>query len=217
MSMRAKNHATRNPLSAPSKFPKQRSTTTAPSLPAALTRSASLIRKGDYQSAAKLLQSSGNGTSIRNTLGVCLMRLGRYDEALVVFRQFVLAAGNISERSDISNLCKRNFAMALLLNGSPSGALTVLAEMREPDQPVTVRIYETIQAWERSLSWLRRLDWKLNRIEPARCRIPIDFEPGEFDFECGEDVTGPPTVSVGNSGSPDNPVPVLQATFSQID
>ena len=149
----------------------------------AIARVSNLIRRRDYQAAAELLRSAGRDPLVRNTLGVCLLRFGHVEEALAVFRQFVLTPGSVTERSDVSNACKRNFAMALLMKGSPSGALDVITETREPDHPMAVRIREAVKSWEKSLSWLRRIDWKLNRIEPPRCQVPIDFEPGEFEFE----------------------------------
>ncbi len=116
-------------------------------------------------------------------MGVCLMRAGRVENAVDVYRAFVLTPGTLLERPDVNNAYKRNFATALLIRGLPSGALTVLKDTREPDHPMAVRLYAAIKQWEKSLSWLRRLDWKINSIEPANCRIPLDFEPGEFDFD----------------------------------
>ncbi|QDT04433.1 hypothetical protein K227x_28240 [Rubripirellula lacrimiformis] len=146
-----------------------------------LDRTYRLMHRGDYQAAMGILQSAGRDPSIRNALGVCLLRLGRPADAVAVFRQFVLAPGSVSERSDLSKHYKRNFALALLMNGSPSGALDVLRETRQPDHPAAIRIRDTVKQWEKTLSWLRRLDWKLNRIEPSNCQVPIDFEPGELE------------------------------------
>ncbi len=171
-------------------------TTPAAAMHPALARAITRIQKSDYHGAAELLRSAGRDTSVRNTLGVCLLRLGQVDEALSVFRQFVLLPGNVTERPDISNACKRNFATALLLKGSPSGALTVIQETREANHPMAVRIGQSIQRWEKSLSWLRRLDWKLNRIEPPHCQVPIDFEPGEFEFDV---VQRQPDGAAGNA------------------
>lgn len=120
---------------------------------------------------------------MRNALGVCLIRAGHVDKAVDVFRSFVLMPGTVLERSDVSNAAKRNFATALLMKGIPSGALSVLAEIRDPDHPMALRLEAAIKHWEKSLSWFRRLDWKLNGVEPANCRVILDFEPGEFEFE----------------------------------
>ena len=152
-------------------------------VPPAMRQANSLIQKNDYAGAVNLLASAGRDPQVRNALGVCLMRSGRIDQAVEVFRSFVLMPGSVMERPDVSNACKRNFATALLMKGFPSGALTVLAETREPEDIMEMRLRSAIKQWEKSLSWFRRLDWKMNGIEPRNCHVPIDFEPGEFDVQ----------------------------------
>lgn len=142
-----------------------------------------LIGQGDYAQAAKVLATAGRDLLVRNALGVCLLRTGNYAGAVSVFRSFVLWPGTTVERHDVSNESKRNFATALLLKGLPCGALSVLAAMQAPDHPMTVRLYASIKAWEKSMSWMSWLDWKTNGSEPRSCRFVIDFEPGEFDFD----------------------------------
>lgn len=147
-----------------------------------IQRACTLIKKGDYTGAANLLAAAGRDPQTRNALGVCLMRAGRVDAAVDLYRSFVLVPGTLLERTDVSNAYKRNFATALLLKGLPSGALAVLKQTREPQHPVAASLYMAIKQWERSLSWWNRLDWKLNAVEPRSCHVSIDFEPGEFDF-----------------------------------
>lgn len=149
----------------------------------ALQRAWGLIQKSDYAGAAALLAAAGRDPHVRNTLGVCLMRMGSVDKAVDVYRSFVLMPGTVLERREVSNASKRNFATALLMKGFPSGALSVLAAIHDPDHPMAVRLYSAITRWEKSLSWFRRLDWKLNGVEPSNCQVPLDFEPGEFDFD----------------------------------
>lgn len=148
----------------------------SPALPTAL----GLVQKGDYQAAANILRSAGRDIPTRNALGVCLLRLRQVEEALDTFRAFVLSPDSVSERPEVGNACKRNFATALLLSGSPSGAREVLIASNELDHEMAIKIMDAIHAWERRLSWWRWLDWKINRIEPKNCVVTIDFEPGEF-------------------------------------
>ncbi|TWU56666.1 hypothetical protein Poly51_25830 [Rubripirellula tenax] len=153
------------------------------SLSPALQRALGLIQKNDYAGAANSLSAAGRDPQVRNTLGVCLMRMGRVDAAVDTLRSLVLMPGTLIERCDVSNAAKRNFATALLMKGLPSGALSVLAEIHEPENLMAIRLHAAIKQWEKSLPWLRRLDWKINGIEPSHCCVPLDFEPGEFDFE----------------------------------
>lgn len=148
-----------------------------------LLQAARLIQKGDYAKAADLLAAAGRAPRVRDTLGVCLMRLGNIERAVDVYRSFVLIPGTVVERSEISNEAKRNFATALLMQGSASGALSVLSEIHDPNNPAAVRLTAAIKRWEKTLSWIRWIDWKLNGIEPGGCKIPLDFEPGELASE----------------------------------
>lgn len=158
----------------------------------ALQKALALVQKNDYLAAANLLASAGREVQVRNALGVCLMRLGKVDQAVEIFRSFVLVPGAVVERPELSNACKRNFATALLMKGLPSGALSVLAETRDREHVMAVRLHSAIKRWEMSLSWFRRLDWKINRCEPPMCHVPLDFEPGEFDIEVQRSRSVPP-------------------------
>ncbi|TWU46969.1 tetratricopeptide repeat protein [Rubripirellula reticaptiva] len=148
-----------------------------------LQKACGLIQKGNFAAAADFLAAAGRDPNVRNALGVCLMRIGHVDQAVDVFRSFVLVPGTVLERPEVSFASKRNFATALLLKGLPSGAITVLADIRDPDSTRSAQLYAAIRRWEKTLSWFRWLDWKLNSIEPCNCQVVLDFEPGEFDFD----------------------------------
>ena len=151
---------------------------TSPSLRHAMA----FIQSGDHQAAVALLRASPRDLQTRNTLGVCLMRAGVVEEPLRIFRAIALVPGSVQERFDLHDVYRRNFAISLLLNGLPGGALDVLAQSREPDHVMAARIRAAIKSWENSLSFWRRFDWRILRVEPRFCNVPIDFEPGEFDF-----------------------------------
>ncbi|WP_233215030.1 tetratricopeptide repeat protein [Rhodopirellula bahusiensis] len=175
---------TSHPVSSPPAVQKQPAIPNrTPELPAAVKSVSSLLSKRDYEGIIRRLHSAGRSPAIRNTLGVCLMRLGRKEEALSVFRQFVLSSNGFLERSEVSSACKRNFATALLVNGLVGGALDALNQSGDPDHPRAIELRTCLQDWERSLSWWRWLDWKINRIVAKDCQVPMNFEPGEFEFE----------------------------------
>lgn len=180
LSTRSNRHS--NPPAAASPGPGRRDTGGPTAAPASLQRAFVFIRNHDYEAAIKLLNSAGREEAVRNALGVCLMRRGLVDEAVSVFRGFVLRPGTVIERADIDDLFKRNFAVSLLLAGHPDGALEVLAETRQPDHPAAIALHKAIRQWEQSLSWWRRIDWKLNRIVPVDCRVPLGNPVGEWGF-----------------------------------
>ncbi len=138
------------------------------------------LQRHAYQDAVAVLKAAGHEARVRDVLGVCLMRAGEVEQAVQLYRQMVLVPNSVYPRPEISDQCKRNYATALLLKGLPSGALDVLAFCSDVRDPRAVEIRAAITRWERSLSWFRRWDWKLNRIEPPHCRVPIEFEAGEI-------------------------------------
>ncbi len=162
-----------------------------------LRRAREWIQNRNYSKAANLLATAGRDAKVRNALGVCLMRMGKVDSAVEVFRSFVLMPGTVIERGDVNHASKRNFATALIMKGYPSGALDVLAETHDPDHPMAVRLREAIAQWEKSLPWLRWFDWKLNHIEPKNCHVPLTFEPGEFDFDVAISPLAAPDKALG--------------------
>lgn len=138
------------------------------------------LQRHAYQDAVAVLKAAGHEGRVRDLLGVCLMRAGEFDQAKQLYRQLVLVPNSVYPRPEINDACKRNYATALLLAGLPSGALEVLAFCCDVRDPRAVEIRAAIKRWEQSLSWFRRWDWKLNRIEPPHCSVPIEFEAGEL-------------------------------------
>jgi len=149
-----------------------------------------LIARGEYRDAVDLLRTGGYRGDQRDALGVCLMRLGEVEQAVQLYRHLVLMPGSILERAGTKDSYKRNFATALLMKGLPSGTLSLLHGTSEPDHPAALRIRSAIRNWQRTLPLWRKLEWRLGGIEPPNCRIPLDFEPGEFDPEIVTDQPG---------------------------
>ncbi|WP_372898211.1 tetratricopeptide repeat protein [Stieleria sp.] len=138
------------------------------------------IRSGNYAAAYHSLRTLPPNHLYRNCLGVCAMRTGKFDEAIQIFRGLALSPGTTIVRGDADDVLLINYATALLLGNLPSGALDVLGDLKDRDAPAAVEIRSAIDRWARGLSFWRRLDWKLNHIEPRNCSVPIDFAPGVF-------------------------------------
>lgn len=146
----------------------------------ALRRAIQMADQGDCLDALRLLRPQGHSLEILNAIGVCLMRLGKVDESVALFRGVVMKPGCTLLRPDVATHYKLNFATALLLSGTPAGCLSVLSEIQEPENPTVQRLQRAIKSWEAELSFWRRWDWRINRIEPAKCHVVIDFPPGDF-------------------------------------
>lgn len=138
-----------------------------------------LLARRKYSDACDQLRTLSRSAIVNETLGVCLLRCGQYEQAVGAFRSIALSPGSTIVRLDASTSLKINFATALTLAGLPSGGLELLEGLRDPD---AMRLKAAINRWASTLSLLRWLDWKFSRIEPRGCCVPLDFEPGIFPF-----------------------------------
>ncbi len=138
------------------------------------------VLKNDYQRALELLPTDSQDPEIRNCRAVCLMRLQRFDAAVDVLRKTVIHGGLLSVRLDTPNHIKVNFATALFYSGHPAGALDILNEIRREDDPGVQRLRQATVDWVAQMSFIRRLDWKLNRIAPKKLPAVTDQPLGQF-------------------------------------
>lgn len=145
-----------------------------------LEKSAAAPRPIDYAALASQLVKGNRDDETLNRLGVCYLRQGKVAEALKVYRQIALQAGGVCERTDLPEPYARNFATALLLSGLPSGCMLVLRGLADQRHPRMLELYAAVRAWERSLPFLQRWDWRLNSVDPKNAQVTIDFEPGEM-------------------------------------
>ncbi|MCS7470859.1 hypothetical protein NZK35_29750 [Stieleria sp. ICT_E10.1] len=157
------------------------------------------IRSGNYANACHSLRTLPPNQIHRICLGVCAMRTGKIDEAIQIFRCLSLNPGTTVVRGDADDVLLINYATALLLGNLPSGALDVLGELKDRDAPAAAEIRSAIDRWARGLSFWRRLDWKLNHIEPPNRVVPIDFAPGIFPIAIPP---SPPRPVAGISSAP---------------
>lgn len=139
------------------------------------------IAASDYDEAIRWLTKEGNAPWALNARAVCLLRTGRAEQALQVYRTFVLSSGGIFLRPDVPTEYKTNYALTLLLLGIPSGCLAALAEI-ELDNVRAQQMRACLRAWEKTLPFWPWANWKFGRVDPRDYPIPIDFTPGDFDF-----------------------------------
>ncbi len=138
------------------------------------------IQAGQLENALNLLRGAGGAPECRNVLSVCLMRLGRYEQAIAVLRDLVLAPGCTWMRPDVPISYKLNFATALLLGGRPSGAVEILGGIHDEKHAGVVRLRAAISNWSNTLTFWQRLNWRFGQIAPANCVVLLNFAPGEF-------------------------------------
>lgn len=137
--------------------------------------------EGRYEQALKLARvKRGQSLDVQNAEGVCLMRLGRPEAAVQLFRGLVLNPGCTWMRRDRPVHYKVNFATALLLNGLTAGCLHMLSDLNGETTPMVDQVKGAIRKWEKSLPVFAWLDWKIYRVAPSSRPVTLDFPPGEF-------------------------------------
>ncbi|MFY9256803.1 MAG: hypothetical protein WAO83_25345 [Fuerstiella sp.] len=134
---------------------------------------------GNHEGALQILSNAhSQATHVVNARGVCQMRLGRNADALKTFRSFVMQSGCTWMKRELPVVYRTNFVTAILLSNLPNGVRDTLAEISEKDHPSVMRLQDAVNAWQKSLSWWQKLNWKLG-VVPA-VPLTIDFVPGQF-------------------------------------
>ena len=141
-----------------------------------------------YADALGLTRGKGAGEpQLQNVRGVCLLRTGQVDDALMLFRGIALQTGGVSVRKDCPPLIAINFATALLLSGHPAGCLEVLRELpaslSTAEAEAVAQLGRALRNWEGRLSWWGWIDWKINRIASGRVSVRLEGEPGLTGWE----------------------------------
>jgi hypothetical protein len=143
-----------------------------------LNRVRQLLDSGKPEEARRLLaREKLHGIPAQNALGVCLLRVGQTEEAMLLFRGMVLVSGVII-RTDMPTEVKVNFATSLLLRGEVRGCLSVLNESQDLKHPSVLKLRQAVTQWRRSLTFLQRLNWWLG-VTPDK-PVTLDFPPGEL-------------------------------------
>lgn len=144
---------------------------------------------------ALLSLSAGNSSAadVKNARAVCLMRLGRYDAAVKTLRSLVLQSGCTWMKADLPVIYRTNFATALLLANLPGGVRETLSGVKEKDHPSVLRLQNSLDVWQKRLSWWQPFNWKFG-VAPA-VPITIDFEPGDFFDPLSAVMTTPSNVA----------------------
>ncbi len=164
-------HAVSEPMSRDSQ------PTTEPANSEAYAKVRRLIEAGRLDEAESLARSRYDGP-MKNALGVCLMRAGKADEAVRVYRPLVLDHTGLFLRGQVPAVYKTNFAYALMLSGRISGGLNIARELAAEDHPSVRKLQSAIEVWKANLSLVQKLGLALG-LEP-KPPLALDFPPGDL-------------------------------------
>jgi len=145
--------------------------------PIAIEHIRELLNQGCPQDALKFIEHFGQKTPVmENARGVCLMQLGKVEEAISVLRD-VAFQGYICMPSDTPVLYQINFATAMLLSNRKEGAFPILNKLDEWEHPQITKLKDAIRRWVKSLNFIEKCCYYIG-LYPNK-PVTIDFPPGE--------------------------------------
>lgn len=138
-----------------------------------------LLDQNHPQDALNLINHvNSDSPSMKNAQGVCLLRLGRIEDAISVLREITFQ-GHVCIPSKTPVVYQTNFATAMLMANHKEGVIDVIERLDEKQHAAVARIEATMKKWAKSLNPLQRLLYKAG-IYPRKA-VPIDFPPGDLE------------------------------------
>lgn len=125
-----------------------------------------LLDQNKPDQAGKLLAGTRTPAET-NALGVCLLRLGKHQEAIQLFRGLVLPGGGVVTSRDVPAAYRLNFASALLADGNYDGFISFLNDVPPADHSEAKRLHEAHADWLQSINMGRKLLWRLGFLDPS--------------------------------------------------
>jgi len=123
-----------------------------------------------------ITHSGDESPEMKNARGVCLLRLGRFDEAISVL-QDVTYQGLPGIPHDTPALFQANFAVAMLrANRAKDAALIIAARLNGNEHPEAAKLKAAVRQWKKSVGLLGRLRCRLG-LYPAQ-PVPLDERAG---------------------------------------
>jgi sugar phosphate isomerase/epimerase len=136
-----------------------------------------LLDQGRPDQALDFVTRLGNGTpEMANARGVCLLRLGRLDEAIEVLED-ITYQGLPGIPHDVPPLFRVNFAAAMLrANRNKEAVLTILDRLNGNEHPEAAKLKAAVRQWKKSIGPLGRFRCRLG-LCPAQ-PVPLDEHAG---------------------------------------
>ncbi|MBN1359907.1 MAG: hypothetical protein JW993_04915 [Sedimentisphaerales bacterium] len=136
-----------------------------------------LLEQGRPEAALEMGNHSGQDSPPwQNARAVCLMRLGKAEEAIRVLRAIVFPGGSICPPDDVPALYRANFVSAMLLKHSVETVMPVIEHLKDESHPYVRQLLTAIRCWRKGLTLRERVLWVLGWYPSGR--IPFDFQPG---------------------------------------
>lgn len=145
----------------------------------AIARICKLLDENRPQEALDLIHRQGEETpEAQNAQAVCLLRLGRVDEAASLLRA-VAFRGYMCMPDDAPLRFQLNFATAMLMANFKDAAFTVMDRLESEKDPQAVQLREAVARWKKDLGPIGRLRCRLGFY--PKPPVKFDFPPGRVE------------------------------------
>jgi hypothetical protein len=115
-----------------------------------------LLNDGKTQAALELITKSKQmeNPRIGNARAVCLMRLGKFEEAVSQLAAIVFPGRVVAVAPGTPVVYITNLAISMLKVNNITGALSLFKQIEQKDRnhPAAVKLEQTIKDWKRSLN-----------------------------------------------------------------
>jgi tetratricopeptide (TPR) repeat protein len=114
-----------------------------------------LIENNQPEQALTLVSqcSTRDSAPMRNARGVCLLHMGKYEEALALFRELYFPNNAFAVPRDTPTEVRVNYVSSLLMLGNVQIAASLLYNIPDQKHPAVKRLRAAIRAWKRELPW----------------------------------------------------------------
>lgn len=118
-----------------------------------------LIERNQPEQALALVIncSTRDTTPMRNARGVCLLHMGKYEEAFAHFRDLYFPNDAVASPRDTPTEIRVNYITSLLMLGNVQIAASLLYNIPDKAHPAVKRLRAGIRAWKRALPWWGRV------------------------------------------------------------
>jgi hypothetical protein len=141
-----------------------------------LSRVDALLAEDKPREALALLPRA-DSPWLRNARGVCMLRLGRPQEAIEALRDLVFDHTGFAIRRDADPVFQANYATALLLDGNAEGFWSILGGISDRTHPAVARLDDAVRQWKAGMTLAQRIASALGVGGP---RFALDFPPGDL-------------------------------------
>jgi Flp pilus assembly protein TadD len=138
-----------------------------------------LIDEKNVKNAMAMLNSA-NDKSVwsQNARAVCLMRMGKHEEAVKTLTPLVYPDGSVIINLGVPEKVKLNLAEAMLLTGNVAGAMTLMESVKE-DCIQLQKLRQTVAKWKKSLSFFAKIEVICGML-PYESNVQVDSPYGEL-------------------------------------